>query len=84
MGLLEIILLSICILLLTASAVYLETTETKLDWAHFFLLIAIVVFGILMGRVSEKEAYKEGQIDALKGDYKYEMVIGNDTTYVEK
>lgn len=38
-----------------------------------------IAIGILIGR-TDKTNYKQGQIDALTGNIKYELVINDDST----
>jgi predicted negative regulator of RcsB-dependent stress response len=52
------------------------------------LFIIIVIFLIGLGfeigwAVFSHVSYKQGQIDALNGKYRYEKVIEADTTYIK-
>lgn len=65
--------------------------KNEVTWEHVLIAFSIVLalgFSIgLLGRqigIAEQRGYKRGQIDALNGKWKYEVVVNTDTTYIAK
>lgn len=65
--------------------------KNELTWGHLGIVVLVVAtFGLAFGalvdimRVKEERGYKQGQIDALNGKWKYEVVVKPDTTYITK
>ena len=52
-------------------------------WWVIIFGLEILAIGFLCGTLSMSDRYKRGQIDAMNGKWKYEMIIKADTTYQE-
>jgi hypothetical protein len=65
-----IIILGIAVALSFVLSIVLEHEV----WRGFFVMLLLVTFTIF-SLILDKDGYKDGQIDALKGKYKYEMKI---------
>lgn len=60
--------------------------EIKGDWWRVVALLFALLFSLIMTLLIREHEYKQGQIDAMNGDIKYEMKVetNKDTTYVKK
>lgn len=47
--------------------------STKSDWVGLLILLLIIITFLLTFIFTKNWAYKEGQLDALRGVYKYEI-----------
>ena len=54
-----------------------------LVWQLIVLSIELLAIGLIVGLGFSGNAYENGQIDAMNGEWKYEMVVKQDTTYKE-
>lgn len=59
-------------------------------WDLGVVLLVVSLFGLVIVSLDDtfrsavEEGYKRGQIDALNGKWKYEVVVKPDTTYIAK
>ena len=65
--------------------------KKEMTWGYLgLILIAVSVFVLVIESLdftiksAVDKGYKQGQIDALNGKWKYEVVVNTDTSYIAK
>lgn len=69
----------------------MTTQKKEMTWGYLGLVLVVVsVFSLVIGTIDDtinsavNEGYRQGQIDALNGKWKYEVVVKADTSYIAK
>lgn len=85
------IALGITIALFFITLLVSVVTVDEVTQSHVWLVLSVLLMlfiAIFASDIAqsngEAEGYKKGQVDALKGEYQYEMKVEQDTLYIKR